>query len=181
MSLPRHPKPNNWTPERIALLTKLWADEHTASEIVERLPMFSRSGVIAKARRLGLASRGSPILQKGVGKRAGHNADRDALRKARMIERMMAGRKAAKERRENTPKEISPEPALALVLQPKTGRKEIGPEPTNLITLEQAQARNGCRWPSGHRPSMMFCGKDRSAHDVSYCPEHHARAWKGAA
>jgi len=56
----RAAQPTNWTPELIADLTRLWGEGRTASKIGTVLGV-SRSAVIGKARRLGLAGRPSPI------------------------------------------------------------------------------------------------------------------------
>ncbi len=50
-----------WTEEREETLRKLWASGVTASQIAEELGDISRNAVIAKAHRLGLQSRPSPV------------------------------------------------------------------------------------------------------------------------
>lgn len=50
-----------WTEEREETLRKLWASGVTASQIAEELGDVSRNAVIAKAHRLGLQSRPSPV------------------------------------------------------------------------------------------------------------------------
>src|SRR3984893_16967578 len=47
-----------WTEERVALLTKLWADGLSASQIAAELGGVSRNAVIGKRIRLGLPDRG---------------------------------------------------------------------------------------------------------------------------
>jgi GcrA cell cycle regulator len=54
-----------WTDERIALLKKLWRDGLTGSQIAKRLGYVTRSAVIGKANRLGLASRALPKVTAG--------------------------------------------------------------------------------------------------------------------
>lgn len=51
----------SWTDERIATLKKMWEGGATASQIAEELGGVSRNAVIAKAHRLGLKSRPSPV------------------------------------------------------------------------------------------------------------------------
>ena len=46
-----------WTDERIELLTKLWAEGHSASQIAGRLGGVTRNAVIGKVHRLGLPGR----------------------------------------------------------------------------------------------------------------------------
>src|ERR1700680_3082260 len=46
-----------WTDERVALLTKLWADGLSASQIAAELGGITRNAVIGKVHRLGLSGR----------------------------------------------------------------------------------------------------------------------------
>lgn len=50
-----------WTKERIELLTDLWKQGHSASQIATQLGNVTRNAVIGKAHRLGLTGRPSPI------------------------------------------------------------------------------------------------------------------------
>lgn len=50
----------DWSVEQVNELTRLWGEDHTASEIGRRMGL-TRNQVIGKAHRLGLASRPSPI------------------------------------------------------------------------------------------------------------------------
>lgn len=169
-------KRDRWTPEIIEQVKALWAEGKSAGKIADLLPGgFTRNAIIGKARRLGLDGRASPIIRTPGPAQPLTAAQR--MRKTRAA-RKSAGALSAQKKTEAVNIALTPPPPVWNI---EPARRVVGPEPTDLVTLEQAQLRNGCRWPSGHRPSMMFCGKDRSAHDVSYCPEHHARAWKGAA
>lgn len=47
-----------WPPDRVDMLTRLWGEGHTASEIGKALGGVSRNAVISKAQRLGLPRRG---------------------------------------------------------------------------------------------------------------------------
>src|SRR3990172_1193550 len=47
----------SWTDERVALLTKLWADGLSASQIAGELGGITRNAVIGKVHRLGLSGR----------------------------------------------------------------------------------------------------------------------------
>lgn len=60
------PKPSDfWTPEKVAELTRLWGDGLLTSEIGRRLGC-TKSAAVAKAHRLHLAGRPSPIKRSGV-------------------------------------------------------------------------------------------------------------------
>ena len=52
---------SSWTDERVELLTKLWGEGKTASQIAEILGGVTRNAVIGKAHRLNLSKRASPI------------------------------------------------------------------------------------------------------------------------
>lgn len=54
----------SWTDERVALLTKYWAEGHSASKIAELMGGLTRNAVIGKAHRLGLPGRPSPLKRK---------------------------------------------------------------------------------------------------------------------
>ena len=51
----------SWTEERVTLLTQLWGNGKSASEIAEIIGDVTRNAVIGKAHRLGLSGRPSPI------------------------------------------------------------------------------------------------------------------------
>jgi len=50
----------SWTDERVATLTKLWADGLSASQIAAELGGVTRNAVIGKVHRLGLSGRAKP-------------------------------------------------------------------------------------------------------------------------
>lgn len=52
---------SSWTEDRVELLTKLWGEGKTASQIAEVLGGVTRNAVIGKAHRLKLSKRSSPI------------------------------------------------------------------------------------------------------------------------
>ena len=50
----------SWTEERVAILSKLWADGLSASQIAGELGGVTRNAVIGKVHRLGLSGRAKP-------------------------------------------------------------------------------------------------------------------------
>ncbi|MBX9860826.1 MAG: DUF4062 domain-containing protein [Sphingomonas sp.] len=52
---------SGWTDTRLKILSTMWSDGKTASQIAEELGGVSRNAVIGKAHRLGLKSRPAPI------------------------------------------------------------------------------------------------------------------------
>ncbi len=55
-----------WTEDRVKVLTSLWGQGVSASEIAQKLGGVTRNAVIGKAFRMGLSSRPSPIRRKLV-------------------------------------------------------------------------------------------------------------------
>src|SRR6202012_3798593 len=53
-------RPVEWTEERIEALTKLWREGLSASQVARQLGGISRSAVIGKVHRLGIAGRDAP-------------------------------------------------------------------------------------------------------------------------
>src|SRR5690348_9227335 len=51
---PYHPS-SQWTPERVTLLTKLWIEGYSASDIANRIGNLTRNAVLGKVHRIGLA------------------------------------------------------------------------------------------------------------------------------
>ena len=49
-----------WTEDRVELLTKLWAEGLSASQIAKQLGGVTRNAVIGKVHRLGLSGRAKP-------------------------------------------------------------------------------------------------------------------------
>ena len=142
-----------WTDERVALLTKLWADGLSASQIAAELGGITRNAVIGKVHRLGLSGRA---------KSASSSAPRQ--RKARSSGHMMRVPRASM--RGNTALaydyEMEPEPELIEI--PLEQRK----------TLLQLTDKT-CRWPIGDPGSteFFFCGGE-NANEQPYCA-YHAR------
>ena len=53
-----------WTDDRVEILTKLWGEGLSASQIARELGDVTRNAVIGKVHRLGLAGRASPTMPK---------------------------------------------------------------------------------------------------------------------
>ena len=129
----------SWTDERVALLTKLWADGLSASQIAAELGGITRNAVIGKVHRLGLSGRAkSP------------SSSSPRPRKARSSGMMRVSRSSM---RGNTALaydyEVEPEPELIEI--PLEQRK----------TLLQLTEKT-CHWPIGDPGSteFFFCGGD---------------------
>ena len=53
-----------WTDDRVEILTRLWGEGLSASQIARELGDVTRNAVIGKVHRLGLAGRASPTRPK---------------------------------------------------------------------------------------------------------------------
>lgn len=172
-----------WDAERMEHLRRLWNSGMSAAEIA-RILQTSRNSVIGKSHRMGLKARPHPIKDRVVRqylngmtpeeefKERRNKQQRELVAKKRAVKKAIAAGEAPPVQAE-APKS-APAPA------PKArAPRVVLPDPAGPLTLEQVQQRNGCRWPSGHRPNMTFCGRDRHTADdpaVSYCLEHHVRS-----
>lgn len=151
-----------WTDERVGLLTKLWADGLSASQIALQIGGVSRNAVIGKVHRLGLSGRSTKSRMKSHRPRAKSQRSKRAPRS-----RFAAGGNTALRALYNA--EVSPyvEPAEELEI-PMAERKFIE-------TLEA----NDCRWPIGdpQHAEFHFCGKSKVT-GLPYCEFHARRAFQ---
>jgi GcrA cell cycle regulator len=139
-----------WNEERVATLTKLWREGYSASQVARQLGGVSRSAVIGKVHRLGLAGRDAPSRPHSPG--------------GRPSTRLRAT--AGGTRRAATPVRQARQEA------PAAPRVQIELSPTaTLVTLTE----HACRWPIGDpdQPGFGFCGRLK-AHGTTYCTGHSA-------
>jgi GcrA cell cycle regulator len=148
---------SEWTDLRVALLTKLWADGLTASQIAAELGGFpncadnGRSAVIGKVHRLGLSGRTKPKSTKSDKRTQG-----------------------SKVRRINYNRSGSPGlPPPTLDYGPTIGDLEIPLEQRRTLIQLTAQT---CKWPVGDPGSVefFFCGA--ATDEEPYCSHHYRRA-----
>lgn len=160
-----------WTEDRVATLTKLWADGLSASQIAKQLGGVTRNAVIGKVHRLGLSGRAKPSSP----------ARKAAARKTAASTASRASSPAPK------PK---PKPARAPSV-PRTPRViaqvQTPPEPP----LEAKLMSNGkfatiltitdhmCKWPIGDpgQDNFRFCGR-KTDPEEPYCVAHSRVAYQ---
>lgn len=176
----------SWTDERVGLLTRLWSEGHSASQIAGQLGGVTRNAVIGKVHRLKLEGRVKPamVAQESVALKpvvappAAVQAVVDIDVPARVVAsqasmrgvgRSLGGMQGA------TALKLEPEIEMERVAEPQramvTG--EVVPISRNL-TLVQLSERT-CKWPLGDplSPDFRFCGNH--SNDASpYCL-YHAR------
>ena len=136
----------DWSDERIEALTKLWREGLSASQVARQLGGISRSAVIGKVHRLGIAGRDAPSRPHAL---VGRPASRP---------RASAG---------GTRRPAAPRAPRLVVVQPR-----VAFEATPTATIHTLTA-HGCRWPIGEpdEAGFGFCGRLREG-PGSYCAGH---------
>jgi len=162
-----------WTDERVALLTRLWNEGHTASQIAEQFGDITRNAVIGKVHRLGLSGRAveSRFRAARIKMRPRNHKPRGAPAGAFPVQ----GNAALKAEPGVAQPWTAPaqRPNLRPVAQPEA---ENGPV-VGLLDLKE----NSCRWPIGDpdQPDFGFCGCQKADHGP-YCERHAAMAFQQA-
>ena len=140
-----------WTDDRVEILTKLWGEGLSASQIARELGDVTRNAVIGKVHRLGLAGRASPTRPKS---RIRHREPSN-----------FSSNFSSKNRLNDNLKPLSlPEPAVS-----------SDGSPINILMLTEKI----CKWPIGE-PSdedFRFCGLNRIQGSV-YREEHTKVAYQ---
>ena len=148
-----------WTDERVARLTKLWADGLSASQVAADLGGVTRNAVIGKVHRLGLSGRAKPA-SKGGGR---------PKRAARTNAYAKVSRNGAKSGKSNTTRTASNHAASLEDL--------TAPEPKRIKLVELSELT--CKWPLGdpQEADFCFCGHSIKA-DTPYCEYHCKLAYQ---
>ncbi len=145
-----------WTDERVELLTKLWTDGLSASQVAKQLGGVTRNAVIGKVHRLGLSGRAKP--------------SQPARRKAK--------RAPAKLRPAVLPKIARPKRAVPTAPSIPVGAKPLpSGEFATILTITEHM----CKWPIGDpaTSSFRFCGRGTEKTDP-YCKAHAGLAYQPA-
>lgn len=144
--------PEGWSEDRVAVLTKLWAEGWSASQIAGKLGGVTRNGVIGKVHRLELPRR---------------RTTQRAAAAPRRRRKAASGRKPHPWRSQPPmpPRPSAPRAARPLPLP------EAEPCRIALLDLREGQ----CRWPIGdpREAGFAFCGHPARR---SFCDSHHAEA-----
>jgi GcrA cell cycle regulator len=133
-----------WNESRIGELVRMWREGLSASQVAQRLGGVSRSAVIGKVHRLGIAGRGVPSRPRSLGGRPRSAAKPTAS----------GGPRSSASRAPRA----APPPAQAFDV----------PATATILTLTE----HGCRWPIGDpgQAGFGFCGRQRAG--GSYCQGH---------
>jgi GcrA cell cycle regulator len=146
----------SWTEERVEILTKLWQEGLSASQVAAEMGGISRNAVIGKVHRLGLSGRGQPATTK----------------------RQRRPRPLAEESRAVRPCAVG---AAALRMEVRTlpqpaprARENVVVPIAKRLPIEKLTERT-CKWPIGDpgHSDFHFCGHDAQG-SLPYC-DYHAR------
>ncbi len=145
----------SWTDERVATLTKLWADGLSASQIAAELGGVTRNAVIGKVHRLGLSGRakttnsGIKRAKRAASNRSGYNSKPRTAKNG-------SGKSAN----------------LTLISAPVIEDIPV-PESKKLELVDLTETT--CKWPHGDPATndFHFCG-NKTKEDAPYC-EYHCR------
>ena len=122
---------SGWSDERVAMLSKLWIDGLSASQIARQLGGVTRNAVIGKVHRLGLSGRDAPSAPRAI---------------------------AARPTRPRPPRRAAPSrPAV----RPDVTAASAAPEGPGLVNNLVHLAAHACKWPIGDpkSPAFSFCGR----------------------
>jgi GcrA cell cycle regulator len=151
-----------WTDERVELLTKLWSEGLSASQIAGRLGGVTRNAVIGKVHRLGLSGR----------------ATTSRLNSSRPRARIASSRRANKSRFAS-PSNL----ALRALYHPDAEPfvphfEELDIPLAERKTLQMLTECN-CRWPIGdpQHADFHFCNRNKVP-GLPYCEFHARRAFQ---
>jgi GcrA cell cycle regulator len=151
----------SWTDERVDLLSRLWMEGRSASQIAAELGSgITRNAVIGKVHRLGLAGRAKPVVSPGQGRLKG---------------------KLAPALDTEVPIEAAPETVPSLPATPPI----IGPDMTVAIPTSERVTimelrESSCRWPMGDpsQAEFRFCGARTGIGAGPYCAAHARLAFQ---
>ena len=156
-----------WTEDRVAILTKLWAEGLSASQIAKELGEVTRNAVIGKVHRLGLSGRAKPSRpkRKAAAPKAASKTTAKAAPKARTPRAPSAPR---------TPQQIV-EAAAVPAPPPLEAKKMSNGEFATGLTITDHM----CKWPIGDpsKSEFRFCGR-KTDPDEPYCVAHSRVAYQ---
>ena len=157
----------SWTDERVAKLSKLWADGLSASQIAAELGGVTRNAVIGKVHRLGLSGRAKPASSGGSKPRRKTTTRSSGVSYQRTRTTTRTVGNAA----------LKMEMEVELEVRAKPIEDVVVPISKKLTLLELTETT--CKWPTGDPtlPGFSFCGHN-SKEDKPYCEYHSKLAFQ---
>ena len=160
MSKPK--KSKTWPDERVAILTKLWAEGLSASQIAKQLGGVTRNAVIGKVHRLGLSGRAKPSNPK-------RKTAAKTTKAAKPRARVKTTRAPSLPR---TPRIVAAAPQTP---PPLDAKPMANGEFATILTITDHM----CKWPIGDpgADDFRFCGR-KTDPDEPYCVPHSQVAYQ---
>lgn len=149
-----------WTDDRVATLTKLWAEGLSASQIAKELGGVTRNAVIGKVHRLGLSGRAKPSSPR---KKVSTSSRGTSTPRARVTRAPSAPR---------TPRVVAPTPPPP---PPLEALPMSNGEFATILTITDHM----CKWPIGDpsKSDFRFCGR-KTDPEEPYCLAHSQVAYQ---
>ncbi|EFL89821.1 GcrA family cell cycle regulator [Ahrensia sp. R2A130] len=178
----------SWTDERVARLTKLWAEGLSASQIAADLGGVTRNAVIGKIHRLGMSGRAktatksttaaqprraaSPRSSSGGGGGGGRKSTATTSTNAYSTKTQTTHHTVG-----NAALKIEEEFEEAPEVEAKPVEDNVVPISRKLDLMQLTE--NTCKWPTGDptMPGFSFCGQN-SADEKPYCDFHNKIAFQ---
>lgn len=152
-----------WTDDRVEVLTKLWAEGLSASQIAKQLGGVTRNAVIGKVHRLGLSGRAKPSRPAAI-RTSKPSAPRTRTTTRSTTKTVTTTARAA---RPTTPTPKPPPPVEAKPL--------ANGEYATIMTIRDHM----CKWPIGDpsKSDFRFCGR-KTDPATPYCEAHSSVAYQ---
>ncbi len=181
----------SWTDERVELLSQLWLEGRSASQISAVLGAgLTRNAVIGKVHRLGLAGRVKPVASPGAAPQlaTSHSAGNDATRRAPARANPVSANimtstpvvAVATQRivQGNTVMRLALEPVEIAALPARIPQQDVVVPMSLRVTIVELR-ETMCRWPLGDPASSEFryCGSPSSS-GTPYCTHHGKLAYQ---
>ncbi|MGB0907323.1 MAG: GcrA family cell cycle regulator [Maricaulaceae bacterium] len=146
-----------WTEDRVEVLTKLWAEGLSASQIAKQLGGVTRNAVIGKVHRLGLSGRAKPSRPTAP------RTSKPSAPRTRTVARTAPKPKAPRVA------PIAPPPA------PIEAKPLPSGEYATILTIRDHM----CKWPIGDPSTddFRFCGR-KTDPAAPYCEAHSSVAYQ---
>jgi len=162
-----------WTDDRVATLTKLWADGLSASQIAKQLGGVTRNAVIGKVHRLGLSGRAkpsSPARKAAARKTAATTAARPAAAATARKPKAKPVRTPSAPRTPRVIAKVAPPPP-----PPLEAKLMSNGEFATILTITEHM----CKWPIGDpgADNFRFCGR-KTDPEEPYCLAHSRVAYQ---
>lgn len=156
-----------WTEDRVEVLTKLWADGLSASQIAKQLGGVTRNAVIGKVHRLGLSGRAKPSRPAAIRTTKPSAPRSRATPRARETKTVAAAPATMRAKRPAAPSMPPPPPV------------EAKPLPTGEYATIMTIREHMCKWPIGDpsKDDFRFCGR-KTDPATPYCEAHSSVAYQ---